>query len=152
MADLLDSLEVGITRNVGAASRLRNQIATIDAYMTAQRHHDLVTNGPAYPQGTLPNPPLSMNHEPNPNIDPNLQNVVPPVTLATSANVSAPAESFGPHNPFDYSAAGTSNSVNGLAGPSDDQLQFQIPPELLENFPWPLDMSQGWMQGFGGGP
>jgi len=150
MADLLDSLEAGITRAVGAASRLRSQIATIDTYLTAQRQHELLTNGPPYHQSALPNPPVATKHELNPNIDPNLQNAVPSASLPSAINVSAPLGSFDTQNSFDYTTAVSSNSLHVFSGPADEQLQFHLPPELLENWPWNLDMNQGFMQGSGG--
>ncbi len=140
MADLLDNLESGITRTVGAASRLLNQIKIIDEYMAAQRQSDLVTNGTAFP------PPLSnailpgsINHDSNPNIDPTLQNQI---TLSSAAQgVTFPT----PSNPYDYTNPGS--AVNGLGGTADEQFQFQLPAELLEGWPWPGDISQGFLGG-----
>ena len=40
MADLLASLEVGMTRTVGATQRLRSQVERIDEYMATQRQQE----------------------------------------------------------------------------------------------------------------
>jgi hypothetical protein len=40
MADLLASLEVGMTRTVGATQRLRSQVEWIDEYMATQRQQE----------------------------------------------------------------------------------------------------------------
>jgi hypothetical protein len=140
MADLLASLEIGITRTVGAASRLRNQISNIDEYMAAQRQQDFAAVNPsaAYPtpnpsSGHFPNQSFTKQEMPNPNIDPELQNAVS-TTSTTGYQQPNP-------NPYDYT--NPANGVNGLGGPVDEQFQFQLPPELLEGWPWPLDMSQG---------
>lgn len=40
MADLLASLEVGMTRTVGATQRLRSQVERIDEYMATRRQQE----------------------------------------------------------------------------------------------------------------
>ena len=66
MADLLSSLEVGMTRAVGAASRIRTQISVIEDYMKTHRQQDTVTSNPTYSKQVL-------SAVENPNIDPSLQ-------------------------------------------------------------------------------
>ena len=127
MADLLASLETGITRTVGAASRLRNQVIAIDNYMGAQRQGEFPASYPP----TMPNPPILGKQEPNPNIDPTLQNAGLPDRIAGTG--------FGP-NAYEIVPQ---NAVNGLGGVGEEQFQFQVPPELLEVFPWNFDVAQG---------
>lgn len=83
------------------------------------------------------------------NIDPSLQAAtISPTTGALSGGmyqtVSAPCGAF------NYPA--TSSSMNGMGGMNGAAAtvdgQFQIPPELLEGWPWPFDASNG---GGGGG-
>ncbi|KUJ10337.1 uncharacterized protein LY89DRAFT_689616 [Mollisia scopiformis] len=123
MVDLLSNLETGISRTVGAASRLRAQLANIDNYMNTQRRNDhtqsqLLLNNNFHPAGMV-------NVEPNPNIDPSLQDAFQT-----------------PPNPYDFSNVSTAAmtaSMNVMAGHN-----LQLPPEILEGWPWPLDISQGF--------
>ncbi|TVY23021.1 Xylanolytic transcriptional activator [Lachnellula hyalina] len=98
MAELLENLEQGITRNVGAASRLRTHITSIDNYMTIQRQR-----GAQFSIDGLSAPPSFRNTCGNdsttPKIDPSLQ-------------VAAYQDSA---NPYTYQ---TSNAINGaVEGP-----------------------------------
>lgn len=127
MADLLASLEAGITRTVGAASRLRNQITAIDNYMGAQRQGEFPASYPP----VIPNSPILTKQESNPNIDPTLQNAGLPDGIAGTG--------FAP-NAYEFAPQ---NAVNGLGGAGEEQFQFQVPPELLEGFPWNFDTAQG---------
>jgi hypothetical protein len=131
MANLLASLEVGITRTVGAASRLRNQITSIDEYMATQRQQELAATYPSILNpSSVAHTSLSPRSIPNPNIDPTLQNT-----------------GQYQQNPYDYT--NPMNAVNGMSGPPEDQFLFQLPPELLADWPWSFDMSQGF-GGIGG--
>src|ERR1700709_2681290 len=69
MADLLSSLEIGMTRAVGAASHIRIQISAIEDYMKTQRQLELATmaSNPAFSKQEL------ADDAENPNIDPILQ-------------------------------------------------------------------------------
>jgi hypothetical protein len=129
MADLLARLEAGITRTVGAASRLRNQITAIDNYMESQ--HQAEFTGAPFPPPGISNPSPQPKREPNPNIDPTLQNAGLPDGIAGTA--------FAP-NSYDFTPQ---NAVNRLGGAGEEQFQFQVPPELLEGFPWNLDIAHG---------
>ncbi|TVY51634.1 hypothetical protein LCER1_G007283, partial [Lachnellula cervina] len=127
MAELLENLEQGITRNVGAASRLRTHITSIDNYMTMQRQR-----GVQFASNGLPAPPPFLNtcgtDTTNPNIDPSLQSV---------ATYQDPA------NPYNYQ---TGNVVNGAGkGPGITVAEhFQLPPQLLHGWSWPFDIPQGF--------
>jgi len=156
MADLLDGLEVGISRNVGAASRIRAQMTSIDEFMAQQRQSDLSLPHITYPN--LLHPPSitnSMNPtatlppvtktEQNPNIDPSLQNAIsaPGTNSAiydTGVNGAGTMEGPPP------SLYGYANAVNGIAGPvhASEQGQFQLPQELLDQWPWNVDITQGF--------
>jgi hypothetical protein len=156
MADLLDGLEVGISRNVGAASRIRAQITSIDEFMAQQRQSDLSLPHVTYP--TLHHPPSIPNTlnpttalpsitklEQNPNIDPSLQNAIS--APGTGSPIYGPgangAGTMGgpPPNLYGYASA-----VNGIAGPvhASEQGQFQLPQELLDQWPWNVDITQGF--------
>jgi hypothetical protein len=134
MADLLASLETGITRTVGAASRLRNQITAIDHYMESQRQAEFA--GAPFPPPGISNPSLQPKQEPNPNIDPTLQNTGLPDGITGTG--------FAPDS-YDFTPQ---NTVNGLGEAGEEQFQFQVPPELLERFPWNLDIAHGLGQNF----
>jgi hypothetical protein len=128
MADLLRNLEQGITRNVGAASRLRTQIATIDNYMILQRQGGVTFGSNGLP---APSPFLTTSgNNDNPNIDPSLQNAQANNTYQASAN------------PYNYSSGPAVSGVGGGMSVSAGE-QFQLPPQLLEGWPWPFDITQG---------
>jgi hypothetical protein len=162
MADLLASLEAGFDErtNVGAASRLRNQVIIIDKFMADQRHAELHQDpfSQSIPNHGLPKTRStrnqSMTHQRNipnlssvsdANIDPSLQSTAPPtIKPSTGAGVEEIHQSVGAPG-FDYTTNGAVNGVGGMNGaPGDEQFQFQIPPELLEGWPWPTGA------GFGG--
>jgi hypothetical protein len=120
MADLLASLEVGITRTVSVTERLHSHITRIDKYMTTQRQQEL----------SLPN----INQLP-----------------ATNAAHAMASASLGYENqqlqwesqPLDsQSYADISVGIDGLGNAS--HFQFQLPPELLQDWPWPFDMTHGF--------
>lgn len=126
MADLLSSLENGMTRVVGAASRIRSQISMIEDYMKTQRQQDLAASNPGYLK-------TDTSAVTNPNIDPSLQ---APLNVA---GLYQPQNTFGFKGDF---ASGVEGMNVGINQPGDDQ--FQLPPELLEGWPWPFGMSQGF--------
>jgi hypothetical protein len=120
MADLLASLEVGIARTVGATERLRSHITRIDEYMTRQRQQEL----------SLPN----INQ-----------------LSATNAAHARAIASLDHENqqlqwesqPLDsHSYTDISGGIDGLGNVS--HFQFQLPPELLQDWPWPLNMTHGF--------
>jgi hypothetical protein len=146
MADLLARLETTISRNVGATARLRNLITRIDKFMMSQRREESLT---------YPLPPSVPNEHPS-------DMAITHQNASISANhlighsddnagVAAPAQWDGCQ---DADPCGLvplpSTQVTSTQGPytefgrsSNDQFQFQIPAELLEDWPWPLDMTQG---------
>lgn len=132
MADLLSSLEIGMTRTVGAASRIRTQISIIEEYMDAQRQPDfagLSASNSAYSK-QVPLPAAT-----NPNIDPSLQNTAGAADLYQQTR-----------NDVDFKgelASGIDGTNVSISQSPSDQFQFQLPPELLEGWPWPFDMSHG---------
>lgn len=124
MADLLSSLEIGMTRAVGAASHIRSQISAIENYMKSQRQLELATldSNSAFSKQEL------ADDAENPNIDPVLQE---------SGDIQAQYQQ--PQNDFHFKGgfAGGLNPSEGQMG--GEQFQFQLPPELLEGWPWPFD-------------
>lgn len=127
MADLLSSLEVGMTRVVGAASRIRNQITIIEEYMKTQSQQNLVAlaSNPQYIKQGLADAE-------NPNIDPVLQ---------TPGNMTGQYQ----HSQSDFQFKGDfGNGITPNVEQPADEFQFQLPPELLERWPWPFDMSHGF--------
>lgn len=125
MADLLSSLEIGMTRTVGAAARIRSQVAIIEEYMDAQRQQELAMSGsnPADSKaGSVPDVTDSVT-------DPSLQSTPATVNLYPT-----------PGNDFDFKGNFPSDGIDSMSE-SQGQFQFQLPPELLEGWPWPFDMS-----------
>lgn len=129
MADLLSSLEVGMTRAVGAASRIRTQITVIEDYMKTHRQQDTMTSNPTYSKQVL-------SAVENPNIDPSLQ-----VSTVMPNMYQQPQSDFSFKGDF---TSGVEGMSAGMEQSADDQFQFQLPPELLEGWPWPFDMSHGF--------
>ena len=122
MADLLVSLEAGMTRTVGAASRLRNQVKEIDSHMAALRQVESFAATFAPQNG----PVLAFTHSQNHNIDPSLQGTGLPVSGVGG---------FAPN------AFGFPPGVNGMGG-GQEQFQFQVPLELREGYPWNFNIAQ----------
>jgi hypothetical protein len=165
MADLLASLEAGFNErtHVGAASRLRNQVLIIDKFMADQREADFPlpqdASSQPIPSHCLPNTRNTRNTKRNvsslssasdANIDPSLQSTGSPTTINPSTGVTSGGVYHTVGAPaFDYGTNGAVNNVGGMNGgaPGDELFLFQIPPELLEGWPWPFDATGG---GFGG--
>ena len=123
MADLLASLEVGMTRTVGATQRLRDHISRIDEYMATQRQQEFVYSQQASAQAPMADP-----------IDPSLR--------ADDAGLQH-GQPWQPEAPDSYGYLVNSTGMGDLNG-TGEQFQFQLPPELLEGWPWPFDTSQGF--------
>lgn len=125
MADLLAGLEVGMTRTVGATQRLRSQVERIDEYMATQRQQEFALSPPV--QG------------------PSASNNVERSLRSNAAGIHQEQQ----HSPWQaqpteaYGFVGNTNNISGMTGVGD-QFQFQLPPELLEDWPWPFDMTQGF--------
>lgn len=170
MADLLASLETSFNErtNVGAASRLRNQVLIIDKFMADQRQTDNPFAPPTTSQTqenisafSQPIPPHHLGRPPgqrnipalssvsDANIDPSLQSTTPPTTMNMSIGGAAGVvyQTVGTSG-FGFGENGTVNGIGRMNGAAEDEhLQFQIPPELLEGWPWPFDTTG---VGFGG--
>lgn len=116
MADLLASLEIGMTRTSGAPQRLRSQVTRIDEYMATQR------------QQTLTHPP------PGPSA--RLQGIPQHVDMFPSDQ----QQSHQGIQPVVYDFPQYSNGAGHL-GNGQDFAQFQLPPELLDDWPWLFDMA-----------
>ena len=129
MADLLSTLEVGMTRAVGAASRIRTQITIIEDYMKTHRQQDDAVSNPTYSKQAL-------SAVKNPNIDPSLQ-----VPTAVPNPYQQPQSNFSYKREF---TSGVEGMNAGVGQSADEQFQFQLPPELLEGWPWSFDMSHGF--------
>lgn len=122
MADLLASLEVGMTRTVGATQRLRSQVERIDEYMATQRQQEFAFN-----------PPASLTN----NIDSSLR------SNEAGIHQDQQQPQWQAQSTEPYGFIGNQGGISGIAG-SGDQFQFQLPPELLKDWPWPFDMTQGF--------
>jgi hypothetical protein len=124
MADLLASLEVGMTRTVGATQRLRSQVERIDEYMATQRQQELAFNPPG---------PLT-------SIQNNIESLH---SNEGGIHQDQHQSQWHTQSTEPYGFIGNQNGISGMTG-SGDQFQFQLPPELLEDWPWPFDMTQGF--------
>ncbi|CAG7996415.1 unnamed protein product [Penicillium salamii] len=113
MADLLGRLETGLQRASGASERLRSQVDRIDGYIRTSR---LLSLG----AGHLP--PHS--------------NAVP-VDVKSEMRIPTPTTYIPPSGP---PSGGLHSGPSPVVGPTGEQImQFQLPPELLSDWPWPLD-------------
>ena len=142
IADLLARLENTISQNVGANARLRNLITRIDKFMMSQRQQEAVVFQPAPNE---PPPDMGMPHQSMPMSINGVMN-----NPDTNASPLTMAQWDGTQNPGSLGMIpmdGAQGSFSDFEG-SNDQLQFQIPPELLEDWPWSFDMTQGF-GGFG---
>lgn len=111
MADLLGRLETGLQRAAGASERLRAQVERIDGYIRTSRLMNLSTTHP-----------LSHPHNMHVDAKPDLR--VPSTYIPPSGPPSA-----------------LPNGPSPVVGPpmGEQMMQFQLPPELLSDWPWPLD-------------
>ncbi|KAJ5327952.1 hypothetical protein N7452_008342 [Penicillium brevicompactum] len=113
MADLLGRLETGLQRAAGASERLRSQVDRIDGYIRTSRLLNLSAGHPPPHPNSVP-----IDTKPDMRIPP-ATTYIPPSGPATGIH-SGPSPVVGP--------------------PVDNQMmQFQLPPELLSDWPWPLD-------------
>jgi hypothetical protein len=149
MADLLASLEVGITRTVGATQRLRSQITRIDEYMAAQRQQDQFSYSHSHSHSqsqshsqTGPPGPHGPGSSVSDSIDPSLR-----VNHDANTNGGLGGDQgqqiWQQQTPDSYGYL-TGSTAPGDLGAGGEQFQFQLPPELLEGWPWPFDMTQGF--------
>jgi hypothetical protein len=160
MADLLASLEVGMTRNVGATQRLRDHIGRIDEYMAQQRQQESMYYQP-HPNGNAQQPHGQPPMPSDPSIDPSLQGQrgddpssqqphgLPSDQWQPSHGQGQPQPQDGGVPQFGYLPSnGVGDPLGGVNGAvslaPDGGFQFQLPPELLEGWPWPFDISQGF--------
>jgi hypothetical protein len=125
IADFLAGLEVGITRAVGASQRLRLQVERIDEYMATQRQQDIALSSVG--QGAY--------------VSGNLEDSIP----SAAARFQQSQHNSLSQIPLTeaYGLVGSANNMSGIDG-SGDQFQVLLPPELLDNWPWPLDITQGF--------
>lgn len=132
MADLLSNLEIGMS-NLGAASRLRSQIENIDTYMATQRSHGQQSQSHPMFDGLPPAPtaPTTTRPEPNPNIDPSLQDAV--------NGFQAPAYDFA-----NSMAMTTAEMAGSMVAQAPDGEFMRLPQEILEGWPFPMNISSGF--------
>ncbi|KAH7314128.1 hypothetical protein BKA65DRAFT_483766 [Rhexocercosporidium sp. MPI-PUGE-AT-0058] len=136
MVKLLSSLEGGITRKIGVAARLSKQILQMDMFMASRPQIGPVTNGATYPPSIVL--PTDVKQEINPNIDPELQDLMAPFTSGMQSS-----SLITPTNPF-----GNSHAANGFRNEHINE-QIQLSQELVENLPYPGFFGSGVGGGFG---
>jgi hypothetical protein len=120
MADLLGSLEMGISRTVGATGRLRSQITRIDEFMVAQRQLEQPQDTHQYASGR---PDRAVG-------------VLPPSDVDQATDIPTTEWQARSAEPYQYIGGGTGVDNNA------DQFLFHLPPELLEGLPWNSDFPQ----------
>ncbi|OBT55252.1 hypothetical protein VE04_04671 [Pseudogymnoascus sp. 24MN13] len=149
MADLLASLEIGMTRTSGATQRLRSQVTRIDEYMAAQQQQNFAQSPSALPS-CVPSMPHSnlrehvdMFQEEQQQSRRGVQQVgyeFPSNSQDTGhlgnrqdyVQIQMPTET--------YNFKGMPSGIGGL-DETGQQLQFQLPPGLLDDWPWLFDMA-----------
>ena len=138
IADLLARLENTTSRNVGANSRLRNLITRIDRFMISQRRQ----KSPSYSlPSSVPGQSSTGLAVPSHSLPIGVNNVMHNSGENTGPLVSAQWNAS--HSSISYLQSIDDLYANATIN-NDVQLQFQIPPELLEDWPWPFDMAQGF--------
>ncbi|KAL3443211.1 fungal-specific transcription factor domain-containing protein [Aspergillus insuetus] len=116
MADLLHRLESGLRQSTGTSERLRAQVGRIDEYMATQWTSTSTSNIPQAP-APAPARPLPIS-SPN-NVNPTQPDLISPV----------------------YQQEDIPPMQTPLAGLDEPITYFQLPPELLDDWPWPFDAS-----------
>ncbi|KAH7077842.1 hypothetical protein BKA63DRAFT_509185 [Paraphoma chrysanthemicola] len=124
IADLLESLESGLSRAADISKGLRAQVEKMDEYMRGQRRRGRAFDGEA---SAVP----EMHHQ-----QPLVHNEH--VNMG-SAGVMCDAGSADISGVIGSSASGEAEMLNEWPG------DFQLPPELLEDWPWPFNLqSESW--------
>lgn len=142
IADLLERLENTISQNVGANARLRNLITRIDKFMMSQRQQEALAYSPV-----VPNQRPSGMGIPHQNMSMSVNDVMNHSDTGAGSSPTAHWDGNRYTEPIGVPVDGIHGSFSDFDA-SNDQLQFQIPPELLEDWPWPFDITQGF-GGFG---
>lgn len=148
MADLLASLEISMTRTSGATQRLRSQVTRIDEYMAEQERQNFA-QPPSAPPSCVPSMPHSNLRE---HVDMFQEREQQSRRGVQQVGYDFPSNSQGTVHLGDrqdyvqiqmptetYNFEGMPSGI-GLDETSQ-QLQFQLPPELLDDWPWLLDMA-----------
>jgi hypothetical protein len=120
MADLLANLEVPLSRTTGTKDHLYNLVARIDTYLQTQRQH-----------------------EPSPSSSSSVLEMLAP---ASNERTAAPPVQHA--EPYEQHYAAYSNPVAYPGTTNEEMSHVQLPPELLECWPWPFDFD--FTQGFPG--
>ncbi|KAL2787879.1 fungal-specific transcription factor domain-containing protein [Aspergillus keveii] len=118
MADLLHRLESGLRQSTGTSERLRAQVGRIDEYMATQRTLTSTSNIPSAP-APAPAPPRPLPIHNTNNVNPTQPGLISPV----------------------YQQENIPPIQTPLAGLDEPITYFQLPPELLDDWPWPFDAS-----------
>ncbi|KFY57810.1 hypothetical protein V496_06357 [Pseudogymnoascus sp. VKM F-4515 (FW-2607)] len=148
MADLLASLEISMTRTSGATQRLRSQVTRIDEYMAEQERQNFA-QPPSAPPSCVPSMPHSNLRE---HVDMFQEREQQSRRGVQQVGYDFPSNSQGTVHLGDrqdyvqiqmptetYNFEGMPSGI-GLDETSQ-HLQFQLPPELLDDWPWLLDMA-----------
>lgn len=138
-----------MTRTSGATQRLRSQVTRIDEYMATQRQQNFAQPPSALP-ACVPSVPHSnlrghvdMFQEAQQQSHEGVQQVGYdfPSNSHSTGHLGDRQDYVQIHMPTEaYNLEGMPGGIGGL-DENGQKLQFQLPPELLDDWPWLFDMA-----------
>jgi hypothetical protein len=161
MADLLSGLELSLHFTAGASERLRAHVERIDVYMQTARYRQGMQHQQQHHQQTVAQ--AAYTNAPSSSVagnNINAQQQQPQIARTMSSEMDDR-----PRGKFSNGLLGPGDRIivdtGGMMGPSamttattasvnvgtdqgfldlGGEFEFQIPPELLEDWPWPFDL------------